>query len=437
MKFSVHLILTAGLLALAALCPGKTVAQCSSLIAVGSCTGGNGAASNNININAGQTYWFTGSGTFGNGVNMNGGTLRVCGTLVFNNISFNSGTILIEAGGSLTINGGGTLTLNGNSIIQNRGTLTINRNVTMQNANNRIVNATTGAVLNMNSGAYQLQINSSTSKFVNNGVANINNIFVQGSGSAGAVCLGPGSCTNLTSLTNNFTNGFNAPNGPASLRYTGNALLNNNLASNNDVLVCKATGATTSGGAGWGGAQVFNNCSSCASLLPMDLVYFQARTWSGYVVLDWQTSMEKNNKAFHIERSTDGKTWNEVGSLPGSGSTGQLSNYTWTDISPLPGESFYRLRQEDYDGTSSYGPVQKVVMDVISTGFKVHPNPAHDRITVDLSTDALKMDLLDVYGRRLRQINATRGTNTIQVNDLSPGTYIFRAGSQVTRFIKE
>jgi hypothetical protein len=434
MKFSVSFLILTGLMAWAICSPTAGMAQCSSLIAAGSCTGGNGAASNNININAGQTYWYTGSGTFGAGVNMNGGTLRICGTLTMNNINFNSGTILIEAGGSLTLNA--SFNMNGSSTIQNRGTLTINGSITMQNANNKIVNATTSSLLNMNAAAYQLQVNSSTSKFINNGTANINTLFVQGSASAGAVCLGPGSCTNTSFVLNNFTNGFDAPNGPASLHVTVGVLLNNNLASNNDVLVCKGAGVIVAGGAGWGGAQVFNNCNSCASVLPIDLVSFQVRTWSDYVMLNWRTSMERNNKVFHIERSSDQQQWTEIGTVAGSGSTSLINDYSWTDTRPLDGVSFYRLRQEDYDGRFSYSPIQQVRFDKVPMGFKLYPNPAHDQIQVDYGGTATRLELLDIYGRRLKEIPITPGSLVINLADLPSGTYMVRAGSDIRKFIR-
>src|SRR6185295_16952029 len=64
-------------------------AQCGAApIAATACTGGNGAATNGVNINGGNTYWFSGGpSTFGS-INLNGGTLRVCGQLTITSLNY-------------------------------------------------------------------------------------------------------------------------------------------------------------------------------------------------------------------------------------------------------------------------------------------------------------------------------------------------------------
>lgn len=77
-------------------------AQCASPPAAGACSGGNGEATNGVNINSGQTFWYAATGTFPSGVNLiTGGTLRVCGNLTLSTITFNGGNIIIEAGGTV------------------------------------------------------------------------------------------------------------------------------------------------------------------------------------------------------------------------------------------------------------------------------------------------------------------------------------------------
>lgn len=143
-----------GLLTLLFITVSNLSAQCSTCIGAVACSGGNGAVTSGTNINSGQTYWYASSGSLGSGISLNGGTLRICGNLTLSAINYNSGYIIVEAGGSLTINGGSTLYLNGNSRIYNRGTLNINRDVAMQNNNNYIINCSSSSVLNMNSGSH-------------------------------------------------------------------------------------------------------------------------------------------------------------------------------------------------------------------------------------------------------------------------------------------
>ncbi|MDZ4679676.1 MAG: T9SS type A sorting domain-containing protein [Saprospiraceae bacterium] len=418
-------------------------AQCSTQPAAGICSGGNGQLTNNGNINSGQTYWYAGNGSF-SAVNINGGTLRVCGQLTLSNINFSTGNIFIEAGGSLTINGGGSLNMNGNSVISNRGQLTINRTVVIQNANNAIFNDA-GATLNMNAGAYRLDINSSTSIFVNNGTSNIHTLIVQSSASGTAVCLGLNSCTNLTNLTNNLTNSFNAPDGSAVVSIRGNALLNNPLANNEAVVVCRATASTTSGGASFGSATVINNCSSCsevvlAPVLPIELLFFNGKQEKESIGLSWATATELDNDYFSIEKSTDGNLWTVLENIQGAGNSTANLQYIFVDYAPKAGIQYYRLKQTDFDGTFTYSAAIAITFEGSTNGgnsISVYPNPNSSNqlnfrgIGLDLS---YTLDLKKVTGELL--YSQTVNTHSIALPDLEKGIYLITLYAEGSAGIK-
>ena len=410
--------------------PHELQAQCRVQPAAGTCSGGNGQLTNNGNINSGQTYWYAGNGSF-NAVNINGGTLRVCGQLTLSNINFNSGNIFIEVGGSLTINGGGSLNMNGNSVISNRGQLTINKTVVMQNANNAIFNGA-GATLNMNGGAYRLDLNSSTSIFVNQGTADIHTLFVQSSASGTAVCLGANSCTNLTNLTNNLANSFNAPDGPAVLAIRGNALLNNALTNNEAVVICRANGSTTSGGASFGSATVVNNCSSCsetvlAPVLPIELLFFNGKQEKKSVELSWATATELDNDYFSIEKSTDGIRWIVLENIQGAGNSTINLQYTFEDNAPESGIQYYRLKQTDFDGTFTYSAAIAINFEdtANANSISIYPNPNSSNqlnfrgIGLDVS---YTLELKKVTGELL--YHQTVNTQSIALPDLEKGMYL-------------
>jgi len=411
-------------------------AQCTSPPAAGACSGGNGEATDGVNINSGQTFWYASTGTFTNGVNLNaGGTLRVCGNLTLSTITYNGGNIIIEAGGTLTINGGGSLGMNGNSLISNRGTLTLNKSIVMQNANNTIFNATGAAVLNMNGGVYTMDINSSTSMFINNGTANIHTVFVQSSASGTPVCLGSNSCLNLTNLSNNLTNSYNAPSGLGVVRYTGNAALNNNLTNNASVVVCRATGATTSGPANFGSATVINDCASCTSalILPIELLFFNGKQVEESIELNWVTATELNNDYFSIEKSADGIKWTGFGNIPGAGNSTQTLQYTFKDNTPDEGVQYYRLKQTDFDGTFTYSIAIAINFEGSANGhsISVYPNPnSSNQLNVrGIGHDIpYTLGVKKVTGELLFQ--QTVNTHSIALPDLEKGIYLITVQSE-------
>ena len=76
-------------------------------------------------------------------------------------------------------------------------------------------------------------------------------------------------------------------------------------------------------------------------------------------VLNWVTASERNAKGFAIERSPDGKAFNDIGFVNTKSEAGLRTNgftYQFTDIA-FTGKAFYRLRLVDVDGASQYSNV--------------------------------------------------------------------------------
>ena len=415
------------------------IGQCNTLSAVGSCSGGTGPATNNININNGQVRWFSGTGTFPDGLRINnGGTLRICGNLTLSSINFNGGTIIIESGGTLTINGSGTLNLNGNTRISNRGTLNINRSVTLQNNNNIIVNAGT---LNMNSGNYQLELNSNSSYFSNYGIANIRTIFTQGSANINAVCLGTASCMNLTNLNNNRVNAFTTTGGEGSVRYTGNAGLNSSLTGSANVVVCRATGATASGStSGFGSAKIISNCPSCLYALPADLEDFEAKKAGNTIQLEWVTKSEINHDFFAVEWSVDGLNWQEITQVRSGQAYGDGKKYTWVHTSPVSGVNYYRLKQQDIDGKFKYTSIITHRINK-NQGISLFPNPTTGMATLQMSGkfQRQQLRLTDTQGRlvNFRVGQSTSNSIVIDLTAVSPGIYFLQYETEIIRVLKK
>jgi len=402
--------------------------------AVNTCSGGNGAATNGVSIGAGQTYWFSGGPTtFAAGVTLNGtGTLRVCGNLTLSALTFNSGRIIIEAGGSLTVNVGSDITFNGGCTITNRGSFTINHGIHMQNANNRIWNDATTAYLAING---TLEFNSNSSKLINRGLAIITDIFIQGSALAGAICMEDGAIINATTLTNNFTGGI-AYNGtgvtPACLSVSTSAARNSNVASSSLIDVCAGSGITYSGGANWGSATVTNNCNTaCNLLLAEELLSFNASAEAGKNRLQWITA--DNSPAatvFYIEASPDGSVFHTIGSVHGAANK---SIYTFYDEEQTNTTQYYRIQQVAPAGRSGYSAIIPV-QGGTTPALQAFPNPVHSGNSVTFIVNApasgtARISLVDINGKTVLQksIALTGGNNRFIWNVSAAGAGIYIA----------
>jgi len=164
----------------------------------------------------------------------------------------------------------------------------------------------------------------------------------------------------------------------------------------------------------------------CASL-PVTMVSFTAVAKNETAYLQWEVSLQINNKGFSVERSVDGINWQQIGFVNSvNGSSSLTTFYNYTDGSPLNGKNFYRLQQEDYDGHTTYSEIQ--VVDIASQqSIALWPNPVKDQLNIHVSGEesgALKASLFDMAGRAVKQVTLHAGMNTLSLNALPTGIYV-------------
>jgi hypothetical protein len=173
-------------------------------------------------------------------------------------------------------------------------------------------------------------------------------------------------------------------------------------------------------------------------VMPITLTDFSASLHPIHGVLSkWTTAMEVNNKEFILQRSADGMTFTDVKTLPGAGNSSNPRSYSTTDESPLPGISFYRLKQVDFDGTTTYSKVVSVKNNRLALApisiKSAHPNPFRDetKVNFSLASDTkVTLTLSNALGKTIETtaLNGRAGTNsyTVQGHKLSSGLYFMR-----------
>jgi hypothetical protein len=172
--------------------------------------------------------------------------------------------------------------------------------------------------------------------------------------------------------------------------------------------------------------------------LPVELLHFTALpTDAGTVHCAWTTASEQDNAYFTVERSSDALAFQAIGQVEGAGTSLVPLDYHFVDPDPLPGLSYYRLRQTDFDGTSTLSQVVPVWFDAPGTAVTVYPNPNQGAFTLlrSAADAALPLELLDASGRLVRLWQMPQGQEREQVSvDGAPGLYTLRwAGGQDNR----
>ncbi len=185
--------------------------------------------------------------------------------------------------------------------------------------------------------------------------------------------------------------------------------------------------------------------------LPIKLVEFKASPKKDRVLLNWTTATETNNDYFTVERSGDGINFKTLFTKRGAGTTTTTRFYEMADENPLEGQSYYRLKQTDYDGKFTYSKMQAVKIgknpsesDLVINS--VSPNPFQSDLQISYSIKSngiVQIDLMNTEGKVIesKKLNVEEGSgsyNFEKTEFLKPGTYFIiveQNGQRQTRKI--
>ena len=164
----------------------------------------------------------------------------------------------------------------------------------------------------------------------------------------------------------------------------------------------------------------------------------------GQPLLEWQTISETDNDYFVIERSTPTVDWQEIGTLPGGGTTTTVQRYRFTDTAPVGGRLYYRIRQVDYDGRQAYSQVLSLSISADRTsGMVVFPNPTHGSMRL-LHGDAGSEAPVRIFTQAGREVThyvdlryEAGAAVDLDLGQLPPGSYLVRHAGAAILVAKE
>lgn len=182
-----------------------------------------------------------------------------------------------------------------------------------------------------------------------------------------------------------------------------------------------------------------------AALLPIELLDFLVLSQEDQVYLKWISALEINNQFYAIERSRDVINWETIYEVHGQGNSNDYISYSYTDLQPIPGISYYRLRQMDFDGSQTYSKVKTV--RIKSSSLQLHPNPVRDFLyyKIEDPNQYYKVKVYDVQGACLFETlipDPASQYHRIDLNSLPNGCYILKYINQdnylskTSRFVK-
>jgi hypothetical protein len=157
--------------------------------------------------------------------------------------------------------------------------------------------------------------------------------------------------------------------------------------------------------------------------LPVSLISFRAKARNNDIEITWTTATEINNMGFEIQRLKKDKiNWETIGFVEGHNNHNGIKNYSFTDLQPLDGINYYRLKQMDHDGKYEYfGPLAQLYNPDGEFSLKI--SRIYDQVDIHLPGN--EPGLLEVFDLKGRLLYSQIAAGPVSLHDLR-GMHIVR-----------
>ncbi len=187
---------------------------------------------------------------------------------------------------------------------------------------------------------------------------------------------------------------------------------------------------------------------SASQALPVNLISFTGKkTGERQNTLKWITANEKAFKAFEIQRSSNTKSFESIGTVNSiEKQISNLNNYQFVD-NQATGNNYYRLKMVDLDGKYNYSKIisieNSVEQDVVG---QFYPNPSTGKVYVDInSIERMNWSITtyDILGKTLNSETKIlqKGMNKVMLDKLAQGFNFVRfengKTSEIRKVIKQ
>ncbi len=438
-----------------------------------------------VNMNGGGFYGNDGLGNASDGGALNvqdnavltiDGTEFVCNTTMVMDGTAGGGAIRIQGGADVTIM---NANFSNNSSTQYGGAILFNVNtgdpgLTISNTEFHNNTADRGGAVYLSdettttiTGCYFSTNNGVGTGFGGNGGGGI---FIDGGGNTSLTVENTSILANTTNDSGAGGINFENASGSDELNIVNSVICNNttsditssatvNVDANSVIGVgdgnqgdCAAIPA----GVGYQGAPAAIACPACpdppstpddCSFVPVELLEFLVTVDDCKANLQWLTASELDNSHFHLQRSFDNKTFENIAKIEGAGTTVELQRYSYTDN--IEQSAYYRLEQVDFSGDTHlsetiFADASKCKGDAIT----IAPNPTSSDLLISMqsSTTSVQVNIFDIQGKLVysNSFDANIGTTNILIptSDLANGMHILEImdsniAVERLRFIKQ
>ena len=169
-----------------------------------------------------------------------------------------------------------------------------------------------------------------------------------------------------------------------------------------------------------------------AVVLPVTFTSVKAYLQDKNINVEWRVENEKNMKQYEVEKSTNGTLFTTLAVVAATANGRASAIYVTTDVTPVEGYNYYRIKSVDINGKTAYTNVVKVLIGSLKHDITINPNPITDGMIhlqfLNQPEGKYGIRLLNKLGQVIvsKQINHAEGSSTEFIKwdyNLSHGIY--------------
>ena len=172
--------------------------------------------------------------------------------------------------------------------------------------------------------------------------------------------------------------------------------------------------------------------------LPIELLSFYGYNYENTNYITWKTASELDNNYFILLKSSDCISFTVLDTIKGSGTSNTVNTYTYIDLVPYTPNTYYNLKQIDYNGTITDKGIILINENTGPIKVNIYPNPTNSEITITFSDKYSIVKIYDLLGKLMFE-REVFGFNSLSINlkdyNFVPGIYIVTVNEEKIKLL--
>lgn len=143
--------------------------------------------------------------------------------------------------------------------------------------------------------------------------------------------------------------------------------------------------------------------------------------------LSWSTSKELNNITYAVEKSTDSRSWKQIATVAGAGTSSLINKYGYSDKSSNDAVVYYRIRQVDMSGTAVYSAIRALRNNEPGSVTNIFAS-SNKTVIIDFNSDVkdnVSIQLINMGGQVIVRKEFSQASYRLVLNTTGAGSGVY------------